>query len=64
MSQDTTIEIRRVSNGYIVTPSWNPALRSETVAILDNTFVFETFEAMVSWLDLHFTKPGEAEIKE
>lgn len=56
LEQDYPIEIRRVANGWIVCSVHGPMDYSISN---DDTYVFETFNAMTKWLDEHFTKPNK-----
>jgi hypothetical protein len=57
MNKDETVIIERVGNGFIVRPSSNYV--GDRITLLENVFVFETFPALVMWLDNHYTKPED-----
>lgn len=59
MEPDHEVAIERVNNGFIVRPFSFPELGRGIMHQNTDIFVFETFDAMVEWLDTHFTKPEQ-----
>lgn len=53
MDKDQTIEIQRVGNGYIVRPGFNMSRGGESYLTSDQ-MVFETLDALSTWLTDHF----------
>lgn len=53
LSNNTPIEIRQVSNGYVVMPSSSED--RARMASDDDRIVFQTFAELQAWLARHFT---------
>jgi hypothetical protein len=59
MKQDQSLILDRVANGFIVRPSHDFYRPNEYASVGTDVFVFETFPALVIWLDNHYTKPED-----
>lgn len=55
MNKDNPIIIEKVANGFIVRPHGS-FMEGRTIQFQEDVFVFQTFTALVEWLEGHYTK--------
>lgn len=53
------VEIRKVANGYVVRPPYNPAMGHSAQLDFQDVYAFETFESMVKFLKQEFEEAKE-----
>jgi len=55
IDHNTPIEIRAVTNGFIVTPAFTAGQRGTTMIVTEDvTMVFESRTMLLQWLSVHF----------
>lgn len=59
MNENCTIEIKQCGNGFIVTPALDYAIRDQTVMLIDDTMVFQSFAELTDFLTGHFKHRNE-----